>query len=118
MVPEVCCRLPSTLCWNFDFGPILGLLFCSSPLFCTLPAPAADPPQPRGAPQVWEGVKEIEGAFIVNSGDMLHRWTNGRMEVALQGGDSMGAASGSPFLSSWDPTLIASSSPCRLVPPQ
>lgn len=37
----------------------------------------------RGSAQVWQDVKRMDGAFIVNIGDMLHRWTNGKWQSTL-----------------------------------
>nr|ACJ85166.1 unknown [Medicago truncatula] len=39
-------------------------------------------------PQVWEDVSHVEGAIIVNIGDMMERWTNSFIPVNTSQGDA------------------------------
>jgi len=39
--------------------------------------------EPQQSPQAWEPVNDVSGAFVVNIGDMLERWTNGKWKSTL-----------------------------------
>lgn len=62
----------------------IGVCSCTLLYFSILPACALQICQePQQSPQRWEAVNEVPGAFVVNIGDMLERWTNGKWKSTL-----------------------------------